>query len=353
MLDIPNFSIKIRRNLCWLWVIVLTMFWGLRWNCGTDWYNFKDYYQWSHFNNVFSFDRGQGEPLEWGYVLLNAIFNDLGFSYSIFLIIYSFIMLSLFARFCIKNFDNPLMGFVFIIANMAPIFPTRQALALGIVCIGYKYIFQKSIVSFVKFGCLVFLASTIHTSALLAFLLYFIPKLRMNVFFAFALLVGSMFVGKVLPIFFEYIISKFSFLGSLILVRLSTYTSQESSSVGAGVFDRGIMSYLLSLFYFILFAYRKYNKSSEDKERSVFNNYTFKEVIRSIFSQTMQDMSRLGNYFLPSVYWGTIRVFTSFENNTKNWIIIRLLFCTLMIYFFYKQLNGIYSNLYLPYHSIL
>lgn len=352
-LDIPNFDIKHRRALCWLWVIVLTLFWGLRWRCGTDWYNFYDYYNWSHFSNVFSFDRGLGEPLEWGFVFLNAVFHDLGFSYTCFLLFYSFIMLALFARFCIKNMDYPLMGFVFIIATMAPIFPTRQALALGIICLGYRFIFQKNWTSFLKFCGLVYIASTIHTSALLAFVLYFIPKLKLNIYLSFGLLAISVFVGKFLPSFFEYIIDKFTFLGSIILVRLTTYTTQETSSVGEGVFDRGIMSYVLTFFYFFLFAYKKYHKSSLDEYRSVFNNYTFKEIIRNLFAQVMQDMSRLGNYFLPSVYWGTVKVFTSFESSTRNFVLIRLLFCSLMIYFFYRQLNGVYMHEYLPYRSIL
>lgn len=139
----------------------------------------------------------------------------------------------------------------------------------------------------------------------------------------------------------------------MILVRLASYTTEETSSVGKGVFDRGVMSYVLTFFYFFLFAYRKYNKSNLGEYRGVFNNYTCKEIIRSVFAQTMQDMSRLGNYFLPSVYWGTIKVFTSFETNTRNYVFIRLLFCSLMIYFFYRQLNGVYANAYLPYHSVL
>ena len=352
-LDIPNFSLKFRQKLCWIWVIILTLFWGLRWRCGTDWYNFFDYYQWSHLNNVFTFDRGMGEPLEWGFVLLNAIFHDLGLSYTIFLLFFSFAILALFAKFCISNLDYPLIGFVFIIATMAPIFPTRQALALGIICLGYKYINQTSWRSFFKFAILVLIASFIHTSALLAIIVYFIPKIKLNMYLALSLLIGSMFIGNFLSSFFEYVINKFTFLGSIVLIRLSTYTNQETSSVGEGVFDRGIMSYMLSLFYFFLFVYRRYNRSIFQNFRGTFNCYTVKEVIRNIFSQTMQDMSRLGNYFLPSVYWGTIEVFVSFETSTRKYIFVRLLFNALMLYFFYRQLNGAYVHEYLPYNSIL
>ena len=64
-------------------------------------------------------------------------------------------------------------------------------------------------------------------------------------------------------------------------------------------------------------------------------------------------MSRLGKYFLPSVYWGTIEVFVSFETSTRKYIFVRLLFNALMLYFFYRQLNGAYVHEYLPYNSIL
>ena len=85
--DFDRTSENTKRKIVWLWVCILTVFWGIRWNCGTDWDNFYDVFQGSDFSNIFTFTRGMAEPIEPGYVLLNALVKSLGGNYSCFLFV--------------------------------------------------------------------------------------------------------------------------------------------------------------------------------------------------------------------------------------------------------------------------
>ena len=96
--DFDRTSENTKRKIVWLWVCILTVFWGIRWNCGTDWDNFYDVFQGSDLSNIFTFTRGMAEPIEPGYVLLNALVKSVGGNYSCFLFVFSFLILYCLAR---------------------------------------------------------------------------------------------------------------------------------------------------------------------------------------------------------------------------------------------------------------
>ena len=348
--DTEDLSQKQKKIICYFWVVVLTLFWGLRWDCGTDWQQFHDDYYLSHFKNVFSFDRGLSEQLEPGYVFINAIFNEVGVEYSVFLLFFSFLISFFFARFCLAYSKWPIMSFVYLILSMGIIFPNRQALAAAILTLGTKFIFQGNYKSFFRFLFVVIIASSIHTSALFGIILFVIPKIILTLK---KLLIVAFLVGVILfflPSIMDYFVDiTSSYL--LISGRLESYTNLVSS-MGEDFSSRGIMSYALSLFFLLAYLLKKYNVSTDKVKLTFFNGYIVQESIRYVFADLRRDFMRLEFYFHPYSTSLACELFGS-SSSLKEKILLRLVYMALMIYFFYKMLTGIFVDLYIPYNSIL
>lgn len=84
--DFFKTSQKNKNTILWFWVIVFTLFRGLRWEIGTDWNQFFDVYSHSGWDNIFSYyrDNWSNKVMDYGYMFINALFNETGFPYTVF-----------------------------------------------------------------------------------------------------------------------------------------------------------------------------------------------------------------------------------------------------------------------------
>ena len=57
--DFVKTSDKQKISILWFWVIVFTLFRGLRWDTGTDWDQFLEVYNHAHWDNIFSYYRNE------------------------------------------------------------------------------------------------------------------------------------------------------------------------------------------------------------------------------------------------------------------------------------------------------
>lgn len=347
-LDTKRVRKKTKNLICLFWVFILSLFWGLRWECGTDWDQFHDTYYLSQIHNIFTFDRGQNEPLEPGYVLINAIFNSFNLPYTIFLLALSFCTLYLWMKFCLKYTEYPIISFIYFIISLGIFFPTRQAVSMAILTLGYKYIINRS---FFRFFTILLIATSIHTSALFGLCLYLLPIFKLNKKVIALLYITTFFIGNILPIVMNWLLGFLGGAGALIMVRLESYT-QTVSSMGEDFSTRGTMSYLLSIFFILSFIWKRYNKSINILIRSSFNGYIAMEMIKSIFANLMRDLMRLELFFRPCAAIMMSHLFGNNDRNKSAFIISRSIFSCLMFYYFYKMLFGYFSDLYLPYKSI-
>lgn len=349
-IDSDEISKRNKKVICLFWVGVLTLFWGLRWRCGTDWYQFHDDFYLLNFKNMFSFDRGMNEKLEPGYSLLNALFHEAGLNYTVFLICFSFTILFSFAKFCLDNSRYPIMSFVYLVISMGVIFPSRQMLAVAVVLLGTKYVFKPGMNSFLKYALFVLAASTIHTSAIIAIVVYLFPRIKLQYKTIGVILILVVSLMSLLPMFVEYLTKIFDRF-SLISVRLTSY-SQIVSSVNENFSARSVMSYFLTAFFLVSFLINKYNEANDIKVRSSFNGYLTQESIRYLFAESMRDLMRLEAYFHP---FSAILISNLLSEgySKKMFILWKAMFVILMIYFLNKMLFGIFSDLYFPYRSVL
>lgn len=344
--DFDRTSENTKRKIVWLWVCILTVFWGIRWNCGTDWDNFYDVFQGSDLSNIFTFTRGMAEPIEPGYVLLNALVKSVGGNYSCFLFVFSFLILYCLARISFKFTSYPLISFIYLVISLGVIFPSRQALAMGISSYAIPFLIKRR---FIKYCFPILIGATIHISTLLLLPFYFINPSKVGKWLIGGLYILSFSLGNWLPSIIGSVLN-LNLLGPLISIRLNSY-SQTVSSIDEDFSSRGTMSIMLSLMFLLYFMVKKYYNDRGKLLSYSFHGFLAMEMIRNIFMQTMRDLMRLELFFRP---YAAILYAVSFGELKygKYKYVSYLVFILLMFYYFFKMLTGVFSTEYLPYKTI-
>lgn len=343
--DFHNYNYQTKKEIIWIWVIILTTFWSLRWECGTDWDNFYSVFQGSFLNNIFTFTRGLSEPVEPGFIFINAIIKAFGGNYTIFLLLFNFAILYCFAKFSLKYTHYPIISFIYIIISLGIIFPNRQALAMGISMYSIPYLLNNK---FKKFLAIILIASTLHISILFLLPFYWFNKIKLNIKYTILLYCISFGSGHFLPNIVDFILAYINI--PLLTIRLNSYANTVSS-IDEDFSSRSIMSLLLSISYIVAFLIKKYNTSPNKLHRYSFNGYLSMELIRNIFMETMRDLMRLELYFRPYAAVLISGLFGDSKNSKYNNVVF-VVFSILMFYFFMKTLTGTFTTEYIPYKSI-
>lgn len=172
--------------------IFLSLFTGLRWETGTDWLPYKALFDtleldWTFLLNVYSFDLG--------YVLLNAFAKLFTDSYSIFLLIDSFIAVGIVFSFLIKYSPNPNVSFfVFYNAFFVSQFmgSNRRIISLGAILFAFYYIYENRKKSYIFWQTIAFL---FHRSSFLILFSWLIPRKRLTTTLIFVILIASLAIG--------------------------------------------------------------------------------------------------------------------------------------------------------------
>jgi hypothetical protein len=142
-------------------VIVFTLFRGLRWNTGTDWYQYWQVFEYVSWSNIFSFDRGFG-LMEPGYMFLNALVNSIFGYYTAFLLITNLFVQIVYARFALTNSKYPIYVFVLIMFS-TQFFPVRIGIAVAFIMMG---LYDFSGKHYLRISICVLLAMSMHKSAI-------------------------------------------------------------------------------------------------------------------------------------------------------------------------------------------
>lgn len=193
--SIPKNSIggDIKYYLCYFVPITIyTLFWGLRYDVGTDYLSYKDIYDYSYY-----YDR-----IEFGYIFINGVLNKLGFSYVSIFIVTSFI--SIVSLYAIGKNENKLFltFLVFFYFTTSLVFfaqnGIRQMLALSFIYLLISRLRENN--NYILLLILAFFAYSVHKSAiipiLLILLLFIIRKVYINKYIVIMTLVFVTFYGS-------------------------------------------------------------------------------------------------------------------------------------------------------------
>ncbi|MGE8553812.1 MAG: EpsG family protein [Chryseobacterium jejuense] len=158
-----------KKAIILIFSILFVFLGGFRWLTGTDWYAY--YYGFIIADNYFTATQDK-YSYEWGFGMLNYIINITSGSYTVFLVIFTF--LKVFIRYRVfidKNFIqySLLIFFLFYCYEGGAILGTRQMLAGGFIFLSILSLINKKIWYFI---ILVVIATSIHRSAIIFILAY-------------------------------------------------------------------------------------------------------------------------------------------------------------------------------------
>ena len=170
LFDFTNINKVYKRVMLILFLGICIILSGIRWNLGTDWSLYHDFYVYNTTLSDFLGDVEDPSRLEPGYGLLNYIHMNIFNDYNMFMLLMALFTISVKVRWILKYTKYPLIaGMVYFTTYLGDIFYIRQYIAVAITVFSFDYIVKRESI---KFICTVLLASTIHTSAIVFLLAY-------------------------------------------------------------------------------------------------------------------------------------------------------------------------------------
>jgi hypothetical protein len=351
-LDVRKTSGDTKRIVIFLWVIIFTLFRGLRWEIGTDWEQFHKIFLESNFSNIFTYDRGWS-IMEPGYMFINALINVMGFSYSVFLLLTNLVIMLCYADFSMKHTKYPIMTLICLISLGLP-FPVRQTLAVALIIWSYRFIVEKKII---KYIIIVFVAFSIHSSAIIALPIYFLSylnKYKISTWIYLLIYIITYFFSFSISRLFQNFIPYLEIFGNSFQDQTISYMDREQHSVDFGDFNNSMLNGFSYVCFFILFLYLKNKNMFYDVKSFVFffNVYFIHEILLNIgshFIGLMEAIDRLSTYFVAFPLFFPI-FFAKYGGRGKVYFILFVLY---MLYKFYNQIfSSFYYYLYLPYKTV-
>jgi hypothetical protein len=307
--------------------VILILFAGLRYETGTDWFSYTDFYKYG------------GENIEPGYMLFNDLFRKSNIHYNLFLIFINTVSLSL-VFFAFRKHAK-LVGIAFLLYfcelylyfNFSGM---RQGLAISITLFSFTYAIDRK---FLNFTICILIASTFHITSLIFFLAYFIPKGRMKLYHYVLLAIFFLSISSAIYALLNFVSGS---LGDKLkfYAELDTHSENIQSLFVVGIIKRSLILLVLLIF----------GKPFFKVENNIYyvNIYLFGFGIYLSTYLISPDMGvRLGSYFLifDTIIVGRL-VFANYEILRR--ISIICLFSIIALYKIYTYVN---MDTY-KYHSI-
>ena len=354
-----------KKTIAWIFVLVFTLFRGLRWNTGTDWDQFLEVYQHSHWDNIFSYSRNETEQLmDYGYMFINAFFHESGLSYTTFLLVTNFWIMWCYMDFSFRHSKYPLLTLILIMSMGIP-FPVRQTIAFATSLWGYRFVVERK---WFVYLIVATVSATIHKGSLIGIFVILIPYMLSKChikWWGYAILYGSSFIlGKILSDYISFFLMLIAGTDGQLGVYSEAYMKNQSTSVDYGDYNVSMLNGLGYTFFFIalLWIREKYNNECNKKIKSFEFFFFLYALVASIDNMVRQGdqsgmtevlgrvMSTLDMFpvIFPLIF--TILLPRYF----KGRMMCFLVFFVYMIYKFWQQIPGsFYYDLFIPYKSIL
>jgi hypothetical protein len=279
--------------------VILILVGGLRWETGTDWDNY--YY---YFDSNYSYDDFVNGQHEYLYALLSFTVKQLSESYTVFLLLFCFFMISLklygFSR--VSNLNFIFLTLLFYYANqLGDVSGNRQSLALSFAVIGLIFLVEKNLIMFLVVTTIAFYFHTSAIIMILAIPLMYITITRQRLILIIA-------VGFAVGIFISFTGSNnflFAYLMSgdgHIAAKLIAYDEIKelgNSTTGSSIDPK--VSYILGTVrrcFVLLPSLIFYERLEKNKNfRLLLNMYVVGSLIYLIFTPVIQVLNRMSAYF--------------------------------------------------------
>ncbi|WP_337793033.1 EpsG family protein [Phocaeicola plebeius] len=357
-------NIKQQKQIIIFWIIILTLFRGLRWECGTDWPWYEQSFNEIDITNFWCYvtteDAGDTKVLEAGWGFLLMICHYLFGTYTAFLLITNAIRFFFIYKISLFFTQRPIICFVSIVVS-ENFFPVRQDLANVIFYYGLCWLIANKGKLYLIYNGI---ATLIHSSSIILVPLYWILKkikFKFSVYIIILILsylLANILVPTLIPILIN-LVSKFSAQLAFVLSSYF-YAIEDSEELNL---SSPILAFILNLSLFTLFYYNLIIKKGYAKLTNYIPNIKNKEIvlytinafilniiINQIFLREIPALARLASYFSFSVSILFSMYFQSIKTAQIK-AIAYFLFITYMLYRYYKHF-GFYPELMFPYRSI-
>ncbi len=176
---VENDELKVYFILVSLAMILVIGFRGLF--VGVDTLNY--YFMYARLQNTGILSVLRSDNLEKGYLLFNILGHRLHLGFAGFNVLYAIVNISIISYMIYKKSAMPWLSFFLYICFgffILDLTMMRQTLAMSVVALAVVTDKNKTVWDFLKFLALVFVAQTIHSSAIIALPIWFLKKLPMN-----------------------------------------------------------------------------------------------------------------------------------------------------------------------------
>ena len=336
-----------------LWGIFFTLFGGLRWEIGNDWYQYYDHFLFSDWSNIFNYDRYSGaandDRLEPGFVFINVLIKSLFGEFYIYnLIIVGFVQLTYY-KFCNYFFSkNPLLAYCFLMVIIPNYAPVRAGLATSICFWGWRFIKERRLFPFL---IIVSIAFMIHHMSIILLPCYWLGYLNMKARW-------YLIVYPIIAVFSYALSNYFSSLMSILdfaaTKKAYFYTLYETEGGNIGV---RYATLVLNYFFLCVYLYtRKTQKLTKDFwYSSLLNVLLLYDAIFMLFRDSMADLTRLSTIYFPAQCILFISTFLSLIKSPKA-LISSLAIIFFLAYYIYKIPSSssgyFFKDAFVPYKTI-
>lgn len=356
-----------KNNILWFWVIVFTLFRGLRWEIGTDWQQFYQVYQHAEWSNIFSFSRDSGETgrlMDYGYMFINTVFNKAGLPYTAFLLATNFWIMWCYKDFSERHTKYPILTMILLL-NVGVPFPVRQSIALATSFWGYRFAVEKK---WRTYAIVAILAALIHKGSLIGLIIIIVPyiveKWRIK-WWGYAIAYVSTFI--ISEVFREYIVSTILFVGEVdeqLAIYGQGYIQNNALTVDYGKYNVSALNGLgYSVFFALLLWIREKHSLLCNLKIRHFETFFFMYVMAETLNNLVRTGGQNGLVEILGRITRTIDMFPLIFPLIFTILLLKyvgkryiccIVFCLYMCYKYWQQIPGsFYQALYIPYKSIL
>ena len=225
---------------------------------------------------------------EFGYVIWNILVAHISSNRYMFIFLTTLVMYALFIRSFLEHFDKyPILCMLFLgLFYYFTITYMRQCLSVAIAWQGIKYVWERKPL---PFFLITFIAFSMHNSAIIFFVLYFVPikkysRQQIIIFMILCFLLG------------------WTPLASFLIASSDEYTGAVGRNYTNEMYGYNVM-YLMEVLLFLWFLLRYYHLLPSDKRTLVFfNMFLSFSAILLVFSRFVQG-GRIGWYFLIGLFY--------------------------------------------------
>lgn len=335
---------RVTNAIYWVFCLFFCFLASIRWETGTDWINYYNYFQ-----NVDNLEYGQ-DSFEVGFGMLNRVVRSISDNYTL-LLTCSAMLLFFFQSIAIKKLSPyPLISLIFLWSlQFANILFVRQWISVSILAFSVIFIEKRKPILFILF---VSIAASFHRTSLIFILAWWIYHLKISIRQMIVILIFAVCSSVALTKAIEFLAGG---LGPIVQAKIEHYLSSEYNQELKEDFDlvslmiRGFANKILILitcFFFYGKIIKRYPKF-----KGYFNLYWFGAVIYFFtlpISIVLVRMSYSFDFFqLILVPY----IFTEFKTTPARSAFI-------FIYFIYlalrlnQILNGVYQDEFIPFKTV-